>query len=220
MKKMIILILIAFSLSKDLILIGDSRIKEMANVIFEIENSYYASGYSPYHSPMTTEPISYEDYKIHVTAPEKIDHIFEGAPNDSVHNQLKNAKPGTNVLLNLGIDNLGLLEKIIIFYGKLADKYYKLNFYIISLIGVDETKIQISNSSVKEFNAYIKNRILEVEFENLKYKNILKGEDPTQIMIDDEPIDILKYSTDGKGFYRNGLTRIFKAMVEGLEFES
>ena len=217
---MIILILIAFSLSKDLILIGDSRIKEMANVIFEIENSYYASGYLPYHSPMTTEPVSYEDYNIHVTAPEKIDHIFTGAPNDSVHFQLKSAKPGTNVLLNLGIDNLNLLDDIIIFYGKLADKYYKLNFYIISLIGVDETKIDISNSRVKEFNAYIKNRILEVEFDNLKYKNILKGEDPTQIMIDDEPVDILKYSTDGIGFYRNGLTRIFKAMVEGLEFES
>ena len=196
------------------------RCKEMANVIFEIENSYYGSGYFSYYCPMTTEPISYEDYNIHVTAPEEINHIFGGTPNNSVHNQLKNAKPGTNVLLNLGIDNLGLLEQIINFYGKLADKYYKLNFYIISLIGVDETKIKISNSSVKEFNAYIKNRILEVEFENLKYKNILKGEDPTQIMIDNEPVDILKYSTDGKGFYRNGLTRIFKAMVERLEFES
>ena len=46
MNKILLLILISFSISKDLILIGDSRIAEIANVLFELENSYYSYIYN------------------------------------------------------------------------------------------------------------------------------------------------------------------------------
>ena len=225
MNKVLIFILISFSISKDLILVGDSRVREIANVLLEVEDrAYYENirvSIQQYYSPITTDPVPYEDFNIQVTTTQLIKHLVSGS--DAVnllHNQLKSAKPGTNVLLNIGIDDLDLLDSIIIFYGKLADKYIKLNFYVVSVIGVDETKINIENSKVIEFNKIIQNRILEVEFSNLKYKDILYNEDPTKIVLDGKPVDLFKYSTDGKGFFRTGLTKIFQAFVEGLKFES
>ena len=46
MNKILLLILISFSISKDLILIGDSRIAEIASVLFELEDSYYSYIYN------------------------------------------------------------------------------------------------------------------------------------------------------------------------------
>ena len=221
MNKILLLILISFSILKDSILIGDSRIAEIASVLFELEDSYYSYRYSPFYSPITQSPVAYEDFSIQVSTVEKVEHIYlDTTPNEVVHNHLRDAKPGTNVLINLGLKSLDSLEDIIIFSGKLADKYYKLNFYFVSIIGVDETKCSISNSSIREFNKLMENRLIDLEFANFKYKNILSEGDPTQIILDGKPFDILKFTTDGMGFYRNGLTRIFNSMVEGLEFES
>ena len=41
MNKVLIFIIISFSISKDLILVGDSRVREMANVLLEVENRAY-----------------------------------------------------------------------------------------------------------------------------------------------------------------------------------
>ena len=222
MNKTLLILLISIAISKDLIMVGDFRLKEIAYVLFEAEDSYYSYLYTNYYCPFTKtdEPVTYGDYNIHYITAEKLEHMLnnEGITN-YLHSHLKKAAPGTNVLLNIGFDGLNMLEKIIIFYGKLADKYLNLNFYYVPIIGVDESKSSLSNERIKEFNALLDNRITNLEFPNLKYKNILYDNDPTKIVLDGEPVDILKYSTDGEGFYRNGLTRIFNSMVEGLEFE-
>ena len=223
MNKILLLLLISLSISKDLIIVGDERIKEIAYVLFDAEDSYYTYNYANYNCPFTKgdDPTVYEDYNIRYITAEKIEHLLNNQViTNYLHNHLRNAKPGTNVLLNLGFDNPDLLDKIIIFYGKLADKYLKLNFYYVPIIGVDQSKSTLSNEKFKEFNKLLDIRITNLEFPNLKFKNILYEDDPTKVVINGEPVDILKYSTDGTGFFRNGLTRIFNAMVEGLEFES
>ena len=223
MNKILLLLLISLAISKDLIIVGDARIKEMAYVLFEAEDEYYTVNYMNYYSPFTKgdKPTIYEDYNIRYITADRIDHLLNNQQiTNYLHNHLRNAKPGTNVLLNLGFDNPDLLDKIIIFYGKLADKYLNLNFYYLPIIGVDESKSSLSNENFKEFNKLLDIRIKNLEFPNLKYKNILYEDDPTKVAINGEPVDIFKFSTDGTGFYRNGLTRIFNAMVEGLEFES
>jgi hypothetical protein len=223
MNKILLLLLISLALSKDLIIVGDERIKEIAYVLFEAEDSSYTVGMTDYDSPFTEgdNPAFYEDYNIRYITAAEIEHLINNNEITSyLHYHLRNAKPGTNVLLNLGFDNPDLLDKIIIFYGKLADKYLKLNFYYVPIIGVDQSKSTLSNEKFKEFNKLLDIRITNLEFPNLKSKNILYEDDPTKVAINGEPVDIFKYSTDGTGFFRNGLTRIFNAMVEGLEFES
>lgn len=67
-----------------------------------------------------------------------------------------------------------------------------------------------------KFNDKIKERIRIVEFKNLYYKNILYDNDPTKLYNDGQVINILDYSTDSAGFFKNGYIKIFRAMVEGL----
>ena len=44
---------------------------------------------------------------------------------------------------------MGSFNDIFVFYGKLADKYTKLNFYVVPLIGVDENLSNIKNENKK-----------------------------------------------------------------------
>ncbi len=197
--------------------------EEMANVLFGVEYSHlYYSYYYTYHDFIsTTEPVSYGGFNIQITAvPSKyVDDLSSGnSPEyNSIHTQLRNAKDGTNVLLSLDTQNVGNFNDIFKLYGKLADKYSNLNFYAISLIGVDQTMRKILNSNVKEFNTKMETRITAVEFPNLKYKNILNENETTQIIVDGKVVDIITYSTDGLGFFKNGYIKIFNAMVEGLD---
>jgi len=135
-------------------------------------------------------------------------HIYQ-------YDKLKKATAGTNVILNLGVENLNYYNDIFVFYGKLADKYRKLNFYIVSLIGLNDGHPK-TNNVVKDFNKRVEKRIKIVGFKNLHYKDILNNNDPSQIIVNNELIHIFDYSTDSVGFFRNGYIRIFKAMVEGL----
>ena len=48
------------------------------------------------------------------------------------------------------------------------------------------------------------------------YKNILYDNDPTKIDNNGFVINILDYSTDSEGFFKNGYNIIFRAMVEGI----
>ena len=50
----------------------------------------------------------------------------------------------------------------------------------------------------------------------MKYKSILNEDDPTQIIVDGEPVDIINYASEGIGFFKTGYVKIFKAMVEWL----
>jgi len=218
MLKVLISFLICFVTSKNLIIIGDSRIQEMAQVLMHVGFKEY-SYWRTYEYIMTENPVSYEGYYIDIIAVDKnnLRHLFEKVqPYRTVHDKLKKAKDGTSVLLSIGFENLNDYNNIFVFYGKLADKYPNLKFYIISTIGVPGDDSKAINTKIIKFNDKIKERIRIVEFKNLYYKNILYDNDPTKLYNDGQVINILDYSTDSAGFFKNGYIKIFRAMVEGL----
>ena len=223
MSKLFILLFICFAFSnnkpsKDLIIIGDSRIDEMALVLIGAEKASfkYRGGY--YSAIMTYNPISYKDYNIQITAVKIINNLINELSDATLHaySQLKNAKDGTNVLLNIGINNLNDFDAIAEFIEKLADKYKNLHFYVVSLVGVNEKMCDILNSDIKEFNIRMKSRIEHFELSNLKYKSILNEENPSQVLYNNEKVDILSYALDETGFSKDGYEILFNAMVEGL----
>ena len=220
MLKILISILFCFVASKDLVIIGDARIQEMSEVLMNVGYADYSYYYSNYRFLMTETPVSYEGYKLEIVGVSKntLSHLLEGAqPYKTVHDKLKNAKDGTSVLLSIGFQNTDDYNDIFIFYGKLADKFPKLNFYIISVIGVNDGDPKSSiNTKIKDFNKKVESRIEIVGFQNLHYKNILNNNNPSQIVVNNEVIDIFNYSTDSAGFFKNGYIKIFKAIVEGL----
>ena len=217
MIKILISFLICFAVSKDLIIIGDARIQEMSEVLMNVGYSEYSYQYFPYTFLMTENPVSYEGYNLEIIAVNQrtLNHLLGAAqPYNAVHDKLKKAKEGTSVILSIGFQNLNDYNNIFIFYGKLADKYPKLNFYVVSIIGVNND--DTTNTNIKDFNKKVENRIEIVGFSNLHYKNILYNNNPSQIVVDNEVINIFDYSTDSAGFFKNGYIKIFKALVEGL----
>ena len=215
MNKILVFLLLGFVLSKDLIMIGDSRIMDMANMLLGIPLGYFYDLVYKTDIIATESPFPYEDYEIQVTAIEDINFILKAdeIANKNVHQQLSGAKEGTNVLLSLGTDNLDWRDTIFNFCGRLADKYPNLNFYLIPMIWLRDPTI---NSSIIEFNTNIKNHIEVVGFDNLKFKDILKEDNPSVIMVGDQEIDITLFFSEGNLFFKNGYARIFSAMVEGL----
>lgn len=220
MIKILISILICFATSKDLIMVGDFRIQEMSQVLMNVGFSdYYVYGVA-WQYVNTEKPVSYEGFSIDVMGMDQnsLYHLLSlGEPYEKLHEKLKKAKEGTSVVMNIGFQNLDRYNDIFVLYGKLADKYPKLNFYVIPLIGINDGDINSrTNTGIKDFNKNCEKRIEIVGFTNLHYKNILNNNDPSQIVVNNEVIDILDYSTDNFGFFKNGYIRIFKAMVEGL----
>ena len=51
MNKILLLLLISLAISKDLIIVGDERLKEMAYVLFEAEDQYYTISYNIFIVP-------------------------------------------------------------------------------------------------------------------------------------------------------------------------
>ena len=176
----------------------------------------YKGGY--YSAIMTYNPIPFSDYNIQITAMKIANILIDEMSDAALHisNQLKDAKYGTDVLLSIGIDNLDDFNSIAKYIGKLAEKYKNLNFYVFSLVGVDQNLCEILNTSIKEYNRDLKNQIEIFELSNLKYKSILYDENPTLIFVDNRVVDILEYTSEGSGFSKEGYAYIFKAMVEGL----
>ena len=168
---------------------------------------------------MTKEPVQYNDYNLIIVGTGILDSLINIGEevNNFVQQQLKSAEDGTKVLLSIGIQHQNKFNDIFVFYGKLADKYPNLKFYVLSLIGVDESLAKnIYNTGVREFNKRVETRIEVVEFPNMEYKSILNEDDPTQIIVDGEPVDIINYVSEGIGFFKTGYAKIFKAMVEWL----
>ena len=130
---------------------------------------------------------------------------------------MKNAKNGTNVLINLcGRALFFGYDKWTSIFGKLADKYTKLNFYLISSIGVKPIFSDIHNGHVTEFNQNLKNEINKMELKNFKYKSILYNEDTLVLDINGESVDMNNYFSSEYSLKKSGLIKLFKAMIERL----
>ena len=136
---------------------------------------------------------------------------------ENIHQQLKNAKEGTNVLINLCGKALFFgYDRWISIFGKFADKYNKLNFYLTSSIGVKAIFSDIHNGHVKEFNQNMENEIKKMELKNFKFKSILYNEDPILLDINGEAADMNNYFSSEYSLNKSGLINLFKAMTEGL----
>ena len=130
---------------------------------------------------------------------------------------MQNAKEGTNVLINLCGKALFFgYDKWISIFGKLADKYTKLNFYLISSIGVKPIFSDIHNGYVKQFNQNLEKEINKMELINFKYKSILYNEEPLELDIKGKAVDLNNYFSSEYSLKKSGLIKLFKAMTEGL----
>ena len=213
MNKILFLTLLSFILSgssKNLILIGDSRYVGMAQYLFK----------APYDSTIKTyTPFSYAGYNIHVTA--QVSAKFSEYNTvtllyNSVINQLSKSQAGTNVLLWLGINSLWAPDQTFNFYKSLANSYKNLNFYAISITGVNESKwTTVKNTDVRTFNTQLKNKV-NVGPKNLKFLDILYNDDPTKILYSGKVVNINDYSPDGLHYNKDGYFRLFNSMVGKL----
>ena len=213
MNKFLFLTLLSFILSgasKNLILIGDSRYVGMAFYLFK----------ASYDSTIkTTTPFSYAGYNIHVTAQVSAKYSEYNTGTllyNSVINQLSNAQAGTNVLLWLGINSLWAPDQTYNFYKALASSYQNLNFYAISITGVNESKwTTVKNTDVINFNTKLKNKV-NGNPNNLKFLDILYNKDPTRILYSGKVVNINDYSQDGLHYNKDGYFRLFNSMVGKL----
>ena len=222
MNKIIILILLGFITASDLIIIGDNFMSEIANILLEIPYTKYTENYLNYSFILTDSPQKYEGYNILFSTIYGSNYnFFLKGGNDpfleSIHQQLKNAKEGTNVLINLCGKALFFgYDRWISIFGKFADKYNKLNFYLTSSIGVKAIFSDIHNGHVKEFNQNMENEIKKMELKNFKFKSILYNEDPILLDINGEAVDMNNYFSSEYSLNKSGLINLFKAMTEGL----
>ena len=222
MDKVIILILLGFAISNDLIIIGDNFMSQIANVLLKIPYAIYTEGNLNYSYISTNSSKEYEGYNILFSTIYGIHYNFFlnwGNPIflDNIHKQLKNAKNGTNVLIQLcGRALFYGYDKWVSVFGKLADKYTKLNFYQISSIGVQPVFSDIHNGHVKEFNQNLEKEIKKMELKNFKYKTILFNEDPILLDINGETVDMNKHFASEYTLKESGLIKLFEAMTQGL----
>lgn len=225
MNKILLLILISFITSdesKNLIIIGDKRIHEMANVLFGLEDSQFYSSYyySYYYAIITPDPVAYNGYNLKFAATVQTNKLI--STDYPIYSQtlslLKNAEDGTNVLFHIGIDgnSLGPFNDISVYIGRLADKFPNLKFHFVSLVGVDENLAQITNASIKDLNRKLENRIEIVEFENMDYKSVLNEENPREIVVGGKVVDLSNYASEGTGFFKSGYTKLLNAFLEGF----
>ena len=222
MDKFFILILLGFAISNDLIIIGDNFMSEIANILFEIPYTIYTENYLNYSYISTNSSKEYEGYNVLFSTIYGINYNFflNGSQStflENIHKQLQNAKTGTNVLINLcGRALFFGYDKWTSIFGKLADKYTKLNFYHISSIGVKPIFSDIHNGHVKQFNQNLENEINKMELKNFKYKSILYNEDPLMLDINGEVVDMNNYFSSEYSLKKDGLIKLFKAMTQGL----
>ena len=222
MDKIIILILLGFVISNDLIIIGDNFMSQIANILLEIPYTIYTENNLNYSYISTNSSKEYKGHNILFSTIYGTNYNFflnGGDPTflENIHKQLKNAKNNTNVLIHLcGRALFFGYDKWTSIFRKLADKYTKINFYQISSIGVLSIFSYIHNGHVQEFNKNLENEIKKLELKNFKYKSILYNEDPLILDIKGKEVDMNNYFSSEYTLNKSGLIKLFKAMTQGL----
>ena len=218
MNKFLLLVLISLTVSKNVILIGDSRYVGMAVLLMGFDYSTITKYYGTGTNVRSTSPRQYGAHSIHVTAQVSASSYTFKQGSDiyiSAHNQLKKAAPGTTVLLWLGINDLDAIDSTFNFYSNLANAYKSLNFYAVPVTGVNEKKISIKNSKVQTFNIKLKDKINNAKISNLKFRTILSGNgnNVNSINVDGKAVAIDSYlNSDGLHYGKAGYDQLWKAM--------
>ena len=220
MNKFLLLALISLTVSKNVILIGDSRYVGMAVLLMGFDYSTITKYYGTGTNVRSTSPRKYGGHSIHVTAQVSASSYTYKQGSDiynSAHNQLKKAAAGTTVLLWLGINDLDAIDSTFTFYRNLAKTYTTLNFHVVPVTGINERKISISNTKVQSFNSKLKDKITSANISNLKFKSILSGNKVNTIMVDGKEVAIDSYLTsDGLHYGKAGYEQLWKAMTKIL----
>jgi hypothetical protein len=181
--KLLIFVLIALVSSKNIILIGDSRTVGIAVYLFGFDYTYATPYYGTGSYIVSTSARSYGGHSAQVACETGASYATftnsAKAVSTGAHKLLSSAASGTIVLLWLGVNNLDSTSTFS-YYQSLAKKYQKLKFYVIPVTGVS-SKSNISNATIKTFNANMNSKIKSAGLANLKYKTILIGEDPTKV---------------------------------------
>ena len=217
--KILLLTILTLTTSIDIILIGDSRMCGMAKYVLGFQWTK-AGGSTP--NIISEKARGQFGYSIKVIAEGSASHYTFLKEGSDVSNGVKkivgSAKPGTKVLLWLGVNFLnsqGTFE----YYKKIALQYKKLKFYAISVTGVVESVgiYKVKNENIKKFNIDLKNRIQSSNISNLRYKSILIKENPTQINNAGKSVNInASYASDGLHYNAALYKIIFKAMTSRL----
>ncbi len=211
--------------SKNLVLIGDSRFCGIAYDLLKMPYTYHNAVYGTGSYIVSNSPKNYQGFSVKAIAEVGASHVTftnsNKGVNKGVSTILGTSKAGTIVLLWLGVNGLNS-DGTYNYYQSLASKYKNLKFYAVSVTGVVESKAKISNATIKQFNANLKSKILSSRLSNLKYKSILKKDDPTQIYNSSTKKVVLSVNAgtmDGLGlhYHNAGNKAIFNAMLAGLK---
>ena len=221
MVHLFLLVLIASSMAKDLVFIGDSRTVGIAVYLFKFDyyevTKYYGNG----SNVVGTTARTYQGHSVKAIAETGASYSQFTNPNKAVyrgiHTALSASASGTIVLLWLGVNGLND-NATFQFYKNLATKYTKLKFYAISVTGVSSQSNR-SNDKIKSFNTKMKSLLKNSGLPNLKYKSILLNDDPTKVAIKDKVVlNIDTSTTDAKGLHykTEGSKAILNAMLSGI----
>jgi lysophospholipase L1-like esterase len=212
MKVIFIFMWFAFTLAKNIILIGDSRTYLMAIYLFGFP-------LTPDSSIKSKTLVTYKGHRISVTAKggARVYDFVSGDLYNSMHDQLRSAPPGTLVFLWLGVNNIRNYVDTRNLYVGLAEIYRHVKFYAFSVAGVNETRLknihEAKNNQVLMFNLQLSNLIRDnkANTPHLVFKSIMK--DPVTFKSGQ---NIMKYLYDGIHFDAAGSKIIFNLMTEGL----
>lgn len=219
-KIFLLFILIVSASTKNVVLIGDSRTVGIAVYLmgfdYTTKTAYYGNG----SNIVGLTPRIYGSYSVKAiceTGASYNTFTSKAILSSGVHSALAGSSAGTIVLMWLGVNGLNS-EGTFNYYKSLATKYSKLKFYAISITGVDASKSNISNNSIKTFNTDLSKNIKNAGLSNLKYKSILYNNDPTKIGTNKVSLAISSSTTDvyGLHYFTSGYKIIFDTMVSGI----
>ena len=209
--------------SKNVVIIGDSRICGMGAYVFGFDYTWHNQYYGTGSYMITTNPKAYGGHNVKVIAEVGASYYtFTNAGKEvykGVYNILNASTKGTVVLMWLGVNNLDSGSTYNYYYS-LAKQYKSFTFYAVSVTGVS-SKSDISNDTIKRFNSNLKSKVSYSGLSNLKFKNILYNENPTQIYNSSSgkiTFKVTDGTTDSYGihYFADGYREIFYAMVAGI----
>ena len=160
-KIILISILTIIVSSKDIILLGDSRFCGIAYNLMGFKYTKVTKSYGTGSNIISSSSKNYAGHNIKVIA--EVGASYNSFSKSDLSNGVKkilgSAKPGTFVLLWLGVNNLNS-GSTFDYYKKLALQYKNLKFYAISVTGVVQSIVKsISNDTIRKFNSNLKNKI-------------------------------------------------------------
>ena len=183
LSRFILFVLFAFISTKNVVIIGDSRVCGFAYSVLGIPYTWHNDVYGTGSYIISSSAKSYNGHSIKVIAEVGASHYTFTNSNKAVYSAvyqtLSNAASGTVVLLWLGVNNLDSTG-VYSYYQSLAKKYKGLKFFAVSVSGVS-SKSGISNQTIKTFNTNLSKKVSSSGLSNLVYKSILKDGNPVQI---------------------------------------